>query len=263
MLSQKNLFSLGQSLQLFSLVNHEKIIDEIKLQSEWQEATKQARAAAYISFTAFLQRRSQGIIRKAVSNKEGNNRTFFKVRDKVKTNPLSIDETVQFLDQLMNINNRDALIAKLILQGGKRKGEVLALEINHINFKKNQIRYAQSKTKGVIRETVIHYPAHVMEELEEYTRGRKGLCFVTRYGNGIAPYQIDRNFIKAGRRAGVDFPVTPHVLRVTLVTRLKERKIQDSEIMKITGHASPAQLLAYDRSDIADNPTAHISLVWF
>ncbi len=255
-LSRQGLVDLNASLQAFALINHEQIIDEIKLQNQWQEATKQARAAAYISFTAFLQRRTQGIIQKALANREGANPTFFKVRDKVKTNPLSKAQTQAFLRELGKLNHRDLLIAKLILHGGKRKGEVLALKIEEIDFFNSQIRFTQSKTKGVIKETLITYPPSVMDELESYCQGRTGLCFVTRNGQGIAPYQLNRTFIKAGQRAKIPFPVTPHMLRVTLVTRLKELKIQDSEIMKITGHASPAQLLAYDRSDLADNPTA-------
>lgn len=249
------------NLQQFSLLNHETIIDQIKLIQEWSEATRQARAAAFISFTGFLQRRTQSIIKKATANKEGANKTFFKVREKVKTNPLSKEQTPIFLNALEKINRRDALIAKLILQGGKRKGEVLELTIDGIDFYRNQITYRQSKTRGMEKVTVINYPKHVMDELVEYTNGRTGLVFVTRNGKKIAPFQIDRNFLKAGELAGIPFRVTPHVLRVTLVTRLKELKVQDTDIMKITGHANPAQLSSYDRSDLGNNASADFSFV--
>ncbi|MBT6610525.1 MAG: site-specific integrase, partial [Deltaproteobacteria bacterium] len=72
-----------------------------------------------------------------------------------------------------------------------------------------------------------------------------------------SPFQIDRNFLKAGKRAQIPFRVTPHVLRVTLVTRLKELKVQDSDIMKITGHANPAQLSSYDKTELSDNATLY------
>jgi integrase len=96
-----------------------------------------------------------------------------------------------------------------------------------------------------------------MHELQAYIQERKGLVFVTRNNKPIAVTQIDRNFIKAGIMAGIPFRVTPHVLRVTLVTRLKELKIQDSDIMKITGHASPAQLASYDKSDLGNNASLY------
>lgn len=246
-----------QSLQMFSLINHETVIDEIKLIKTWKEATRQARAAAYISFTGFLQRRTQGLVRKAVASKEGSNKTFYKVREKVKTNALTQTQTRAFLSSLEKINKRDALIAKLALQGGKRKSEVLGLTVDQIDYEASRITYFQTKTRGTIKETIVNYPQHIMEELKEYIGERAGLVFVTRNGNRVAPTQLDRNFEKAGVAAGIDFKITPHVLRVTLVTRLKELKIQDTDIMKITGHASPAQLASYDKSDMGDNASLY------
>ena len=256
-LEQLNLVNLKSTLQQFSLINHEAVIDEIKLIHHWSEATRQARAAAYISFTGFLQRRTQGIIHKAVSNKEGNNKTFFKVREKVKTSALSQIETRNFFQEIEKINVRDALIAKLLLQGGKRKTEVLGLNTEQIDFDLQTITFVQTKTRGMEKVTVINYPPHIMSELKEYVGQRSGLVFITQNGRKISPFQIDRNFLKAGERARIPFRVTPHVLRVTLVTRLKELKVQDSDIMKITGHANPAQLSSYDKTDLSDNATLH------
>ncbi|MBU2511790.1 site-specific integrase [bacterium] len=249
------------TLQVFSLVNHEAVVDDIKLVDEWSEATRQARAAAYISFTGFLQRRTQGVVRKAMPSKEGTNKTFFKVREKVKTESLSQSQTRRFLQALEIINKRDCLIAKLMLQGGKRKFEVLNLKVSQIDFPENRISFEQTKTRGIIKVTVVNYPEHVMTELKEYIGDRKEFVFVTRSGNRISPTQIDRNFAKAGIKADIPFKVTPHMLRVTLVTRLKELRVQDSDIMKITGHASPTQLSSYDKSDLADNASLYHNFI--
>ncbi len=51
-----------ENLQVFSLKNHESVVDRIKQVPNWTEATKQAHAACYISFTGFLARRSEGVI---------------------------------------------------------------------------------------------------------------------------------------------------------------------------------------------------------
>ena len=245
------------TLQQFSLVNHEAKVDEIKLVNFWSEATRQARAAGYISFTSFLHRRTQGIVTRALPSKEGSNRTFFKVRDKVKTPALSKEQTKRFLHELGKINYRDCLIAKVTLQGGKRKGEVLALRREDIHFAENCISFDQSKTRGVLKQSVISYPPELMQELACYLGERNGLVFVTRNIKKVCCYQLNRTFAKAGQLANIPFHVTPHVLRVTLVTRLKELHVQDTDIMKITGHASPAQLASYDKSDIAENATRH------
>jgi len=256
-----NFIEPQKNLQYFSLINHENIIDEIKLLPDWKEATRQARVAAYISFTGYLQRKTQGLISKAISNREGAAKTFYKIREKVKTNALTNSQTEIFLENLEKINSRDALIAKIILQGGKRKSEVLELVINNINFEKKQIRFKQTKTKGIYKETIITYPDSIMRELKEYIGRRSGLAFVTRNNRKIHAQQIDRTFVKAGLLAGISFRTTPHVLRATLVTRLKEKKIQDSDIMKITGHVSPTQLSAYDKTDMAENASRYYNIV--
>ena len=90
-----------------------------------------------ISFTGFLYRRAKGIISRALANREGHGKTFFKVYDKVKTVAMSQAQWCLFLEELEKISPRDCLIAKVMLQGGKQV-------------------------------TVITYPKTVMEKLKEY-----------------------------------------------------------------------------------------------
>lgn len=260
-LQELKLVNLNYNLRQFSFINHEAVIDDIKSCNFWKEATKQNKAATYVSFTEFLERRTKGAIKKAVPKSRGVNKTFYAVREKVKTPALSKNQTILFLRALEYIEPRMALIARIILQGGKRKDEVLSLEIKNIDFSKNRISFIQSKTSGKKKITVINYPPHVMKELKEYIGDRVGLAFITRTGKKIAGRHLNPVFIKAGKRAGVAFPVTPHVLRVTLVTRLKELRVQDHDIMKITGHTNIQQLAAYDKSELGNNATLQYCFV--
>ena len=249
------------SLQAFALKEHDAIIDRIKNIPGLSECTKQARAACYISFTRFLNRRTQGIISKATPNREGISKTFYRVREKVATPALSHAQWSQFLNRLHRINKRDCLIAKIILQGGKRVGEVLALTIDNIDYNLHQITFTQSKTKGYHKETVITYPQSVMDELKRYTGERVGLVFITKSGKSIMPNQLAITFQKAGLSAALPFKITPHVLRATTVTYLKREGFSDSDIMKVTGHASAQMIHAYDKSERSENASKKISLV--
>ena len=47
-----------------------------------------------------------------------NEKTFFRVQEKVRTNAMRQAQWLEFLHQLEKINSRDALIAKIALQGG-------------------------------------------------------------------------------------------------------------------------------------------------
>ena len=172
-----------------------------------------------------------------------------------------LEQWTRFLEALEKSNPRDGLIAKLILQGGKRKQEVLDLKTETIDFKQRQIAFRQLKTRGVERTTIITYPVHVMAALKTYLKNRQGLVFLTRQGNPVHPSQPQRSFKIAGGKAGIPFPVTPHVLRTTTVTYLKQHGFSDSDIMKVTGHETVDMVRMYDKNDLAHNATQHISLV--
>jgi len=96
------------SLQQFALINHEGIIDRIKLFQDWAESTRQSRAACYISFTGFLSHRLEGVVKK------GNAKTFFSVYEKVKTHAMTQAQWILFFKELEKINPRDCLSSKLL-----------------------------------------------------------------------------------------------------------------------------------------------------
>jgi integrase len=261
MLSIAGLINPMMSLQAFSLINHDSIIDKIKQVSEWQETSRQARAALYISFTRFLSRRFPGIFKKAMPSREGTGKTFFRVHEKVVTQAMNQAQWSEFFAALLVINPRDCLIAKITLQGGKRIREVLSLTVDQINWAKREITFSQSKTKGVRKETVITYPESIMSELREYIGDRQGHVFISSKGNPVILNQVANTFDKAGKKASIPFKVTPHVLRASTVTYLKQQGFSDSDIQKITGHASSEMVNAYDKSSRADNASKKVSLI--
>lgn len=261
MLTAAGLLNPSMSLQAFSLVNHDAIIDRIKQVSSWQETSRQARAALYISFTRYLSRRFPNIFKKAMPSREGTSKTFFRVHEKVVTEAMNLAQWTAFFSALQEINSRDCLIAKITLQGGKRIREVLTLTVEQINWEKREITFVQSKTKGVRKETVITYPESLMRVLKEYIGERKGYVFLSYKGNPVVLNQVANTFAKAGKAAGIPFKVTPHVLRASAVTYLKQQGFSDSDIQKITGHASSEMVNAYDKSDRANNATKKVSLV--
>ncbi len=249
------------TLQAFSLVNHEAVIDRIKLIQDWAESSKQARAACYVSFTGFLSRRLQGVVKKALPNKEGSSKTFFRIGEKVKTQAMTQAQWIQFFKELEKINPRDCLIGKVILQGGKRVNEVLSLQIHQIDWERCEITFPQSKMKGVSKETVITYPESIMKMLRAHTGDRTGHVFITRFGKPVMINQVAVTFAKAGKKAGIPFKVTPHVLRASAVTYLKQQGFQDSDIMRVTGHATSEMVYAYDKSARADNASKKVTLI--
>lgn len=213
------------------------------------------------SLKNFDSRRTHGIIKKALPSREGTAKTFYKVREKVATEAMTRSQWSNFLHELNEINKRDCLIAKIILQGGKRVSEVLALTTDRIDPTQCEITFTQSKTKGYEQETVITYPQVIIAELIAYIGQRQGRVFITKSNGKILTHQLAITFNKAGIRANIPFKVTPHVLRASTVTYLKREGFADSDIMKITGHSSSQMVHAYDKSERAQNASKKISLV--
>lgn len=260
------------SLQQFSLISPDAIIDKIKTEAifmrqrenqgtlkQWSMKTRESRIACFLSFTRYLSRKSEGLIRRGVPSKDGIEKTFSSPSKKVKTKAMTRSQVMRFLEELDQLNCRDAMLARLCLHGGKRINEVLSLKVDQIDFVKNQIVFHQSKSKFSDDFTVISFERPsaqaLLNELRRYIGGRTGLVFVTSSGNGLRQNQIDRNFLKAGERAGIPFRVSPHNLRATAVTLWKEDGFNDSLIMKATGHSSSEMVHRYDKTDIADNVT--------
>ena len=208
-----------------------------------------------------VNRQLQGVVRKAAPSREKGTKTFFKIREKVATEAMNQAQWLFFLRELEKINTRDCLIAKLILQGGKRVNEVLSLQTHQIDWIKNEITFFQSKTKGYIKETVITYPESVMRNLKSYLEDRTGQIFVTRSGKPVMINQLAVTFEKAGATANIPFKVTPHVLRASTVTHLKRQGFSESDIMRVTGHANSELVYAYDKGSRADNASKGVNLV--
>lgn len=73
--------------------------------------------------------------------------------------------------------------------------------------------------------------------------------------------QVAVTFAKAGRAAGIPFKVSPHVLRASAVTYLRQQGFQDSDIMRVTGHSTSEMVNAYDKTSRAENASKKVNLI--
>lgn len=248
------------TLQQLTLFAGNSLVDRIREIPEWSEATRMARSALLLSFFRFLSRRTDGLIKRLEPSREGENKTFYKIRDEVVTPAMSQSQWAKWLEEVGKMNKRDCLIAKITLQGGKRISEVLSLKTDQIDFEKGEITFKQSKSRTK-RQTIISYNETIMRELKEYIGERKGLVFVTSTGKAVSRIQVAYTFARSGERSGVPFRVTPHVLRASAITYLKGQGYSDSQIRQITGHASGEMVSAYDKRSKAENISKIVNLV--
>ncbi len=249
----------------FNFFPHEAMIDYIKKVQDWSEGTRQVKAACYISLTSWLNRISEGWFRRAQPSILSSNKTFFKVREKCATKALSRIEWQKFKEALAQIDYRDSLIARTMLQGAKRISEALTVKLEQVCFEKNIINFHQKKTGGVLKVIPITYPKDFMNELQDYIKAttnfrKSDYLFITKNGRPVTRARLNQTFEKAGNMAKVGH-VSPHVLRATFITIVKQDGLDDGEIMRISGHSSLVQVQAYDKNSAEDNYTKKINLV--
>jgi integrase len=249
------------SIMDFSLMNLEAILDYIRDKLPGSVATKQNRCSCFISFTRYLERMSCGNFR-MVKTQKGANATFKKIREKAATKACTFQQWNQFIAELRKISIRDWLIAKAIFQGAKRINEVLRSRIENIDWEKNRITYKQSKSDHLEKTTVITYPQEFMTDLKFYLNGRtEGYIFITRNDLPVTQPQAYRSFAYASVKAGLPFNIHPHMLRATAITQFFGMGYHSDDIMKVSGHATNATVLYYDKSKIEENLTTQVKLV--
>lgn len=119
---------------------------------------------------------------------------------------------IRFFEALEKISPREALIAKVLLQGGKRVNKVLSLQVSQIDGERRKVTFTQSKTNGLKKETTITYSESIIIKLRDYIETRTGYVFITRFGKPFRLNRLTVTFANAGLKAGLPFKITPHAL---------------------------------------------------
>lgn len=113
------------------------------------------------------------------------------------------------------------------------------------------------RAKGGKSRTV-HFDAETAEALVAYWSARKdvgramgnypafsGRDRIGEPGNAISPRTVEQIVADLGSAAGVENPITPHSFRHGLATELVRRRVRESTVQTILGHASPATTRIY------------------
>ena len=215
-----------------------------------------------MSFTGFLQRKTAGLIKKALPRKEKGYQTFRKIRDEAKSASMNREEVKNFLEVLEKKNRTYWIIAQMILQGAKRVSEVLEARIEDIDWAEGHVTFQQKKSEVIEKTTVIHYPLRFLNELKGYLGERVGgLIFLTKNGKRFSPGHIFKAFRRAAKLAEITKNISPHSLRVTAITLFIEKGYGSDQVIKVSGHADARIVKYYDKSGKVDNLTREICII--
>ncbi|HYM61039.1 MAG TPA: tyrosine-type recombinase/integrase [Thermoanaerobaculia bacterium] len=145
---------------------------------------------------------------------------------------------------------RDNVILELLFSTGIRIGELVALDVDHVDVVKRQIQITGRATRG---RAVALTSDHVADALTTYLdlRADRALdtraLFVGRSGTRLTIYSIENIFKKHVRIAEIKRHITPHALRHTMAAMLVSNGTDIREVQEILGHASILSTQVYAR----------------
>ena len=148
------------------------------------------------------------------------------------------------------------MLYRLMLITGLRIGEALRLNTEDAGRAKVEIRVKGWTREGEKRERMktVYMPKALQEHLTKYLRfkQRRGESlepaaplFVSREGTRISSRQVQRDFKKWLKEAGIEGQLTPHALRHTAATKLMKRTGNAKLVQRYLGHSDVATTLRF------------------
>jgi integrase/recombinase XerC len=177
---------------------------------------------------------------------------------------LSVDEVFALLESPGNGEYsaaRDRAILELLYSTGMRVSEVVSCNLASLDFDSEMVRV---KGKGN-RERIVPIGQQAIKTLRAYFPERlellrnrlhqgkkidKEAVFLNSRGSRLTARSIERLIAAYGRKAGIDKPVTPHVLRHSFATHLLEMGADMRSVQELLGHASLSTTQKYTHLDM-------------
>lgn len=137
---------------------------------------------------------------------------------------------------------RQKTMVETLYTTGMRRGELVALSLEQIDFRQQQLRVVGKGDK----ERIIPVPPHLLELLHLYLEARSKVVagpdhkfvFVTNEGKPIYPKLVYTEVHAALTLVSTMSKLSPHVLRHSFATHLLNRGADLTGIKELLGHAS-------------------------
>ena len=177
---------------------------------------------------------------------------------------LSVDEVFALLESPGmgdNFATRDRAGLELLYSTGMRVSELVACNLASLDFESEMVRV---KGKGN-RERMVPIGTQAIKTLRAYLPEReaflrnrlqqgkmidKEAVFLNNRGTRLTTRSVERLIAEYGRKAGINKPVTPHVLRHSFATHLLEMGADLRSVQELLGHASLSTTQKYTHVDM-------------
>lgn len=167
---------------------------------------------------------------------------------------LSVDQ----ITALLEINPKDPLsyrdkaAMELFYSSGLRLAELCDLNLNNLNLPDKMLRVIGKGDKArdlpigqkadtAIRQWLLQRNTLPLKDFEA--------VFVSKHGNRISPRAMQQRVKMWAIRQGIEFPVSPHMMRHSFASHLLESSGELRSIQELLGHASISTTQIYTHLD--------------
>jgi integrase/recombinase XerD len=152
----------------------------------------------------------------------------------------------------------DLVLIKTLLYTGVRVSELVAIQLDDVDFDRCQIRINEGKGG---KDRVVPFPSAFKETLalhhDRLRQRRASFLFESSWKKPYSDRGVRRLLERYATAAGLVHPISPHRLRHFLLTWLKKQGIDDALIQPYSGHASRKSLEIYSQLAIGDAQLAY------
>ena len=148
---------------------------------------------------------------------------------------LSKDDVLSIIDNTNNLKHK--CIVSLLYSSGIRRNELINLKITDIDSKRMLIRIEAAKGN---KDRYTLLSQSLLIDLREYYKQYKPKKYIIEglYGKQYSGQSIGKIVSNAAFKAGIQIPVTPHMLRHSFATHLLEAGVDLRQIQVLLGHSS-------------------------
>lgn len=175
--------------------------------------------------------------------------------------PLTEEQVTSLLDAVVGhdpVARRDRALLELLYATGARVAEVTGLSVGDIDFDTRMVRLYGKGAK----ERIVPFGRSAAAALDEWfdpsgrpamapaqwrRRGDAEAVFLNQRGSRLSRQGVWLVIKKYGYRAGIDAPLSPHVLRHSCATHLLDHGADLRVVQEMLGHASISTTQLYTK----------------
>jgi site-specific recombinase XerD len=139
---------------------------------------------------------------------------------------------------------RDSMLILVGFIHGLRVSELINLKWAQVNFEEHNIYVKRLKRGRKSIQPMTNQEIRGLRQLKN-KNPKSMYVFLSVFGTSLSRYNVNRIIKRAGEKAGIDFPVHPHMLRHAIGTKLANDGVDTRRIQNYMGHQNIQHTVGY------------------